>query len=150
MASQSRIAARVCSVISNWTGLPVFCWITGTASHAAPDADVAHPEAHEVAAPQLTVDGEIEQSKVAPALFKLEADADRPDLLWLQRAFLANDAALIPWSFREAKRWDRGVHVCLLDPDRARRSADHLLTRNAIIYRRQLRSDKADLGSLPM
>jgi hypothetical protein len=25
LTSQSRIAARVCSVISNWTGLPVFC-----------------------------------------------------------------------------------------------------------------------------
>jgi hypothetical protein len=27
LTSQSRIATRVCSVISNWTGLPVFCWI---------------------------------------------------------------------------------------------------------------------------
>jgi len=43
----------------------------GTVLHPAPDAHVAHPEPHEVAAPQLAVDGEIEQSEIASALFKL-------------------------------------------------------------------------------
>ena len=56
----------------------------GAVLHSVSDANVAHPEPHEVAAPQLAVDGEIEQSEVASALFKLEPDANCPDLLWFQ------------------------------------------------------------------
>jgi hypothetical protein len=59
----------------------------GAVLHPAPDAYVAHPEPHEVAAPQLAIDGEIEQSKVTSALFKLEPDADCPDLLGLSGRF---------------------------------------------------------------
>jgi len=62
----------------------------GTVLHPASHAHVAHLEPHEVAAPELAVDGEIKQSEVASALFKLEPDADRPDLLRSQRTFLTN------------------------------------------------------------
>jgi hypothetical protein len=145
VASQSQIAARVCSVISNWTGLPVFRWITAVL-HPAPDAHVVHPQPHEVAAPQLAIDGEIEQSKVASALFKLEPDADWPNLPRSQRTLLTNQAALVPGRFGKAdERWDRGVHGWLLDPARALSSAGHPLTRTAIIHRRRLQLKKADL-----
>jgi hypothetical protein len=40
--------------------------------HLAPDEHVIYPEPHEVTAPQLTIDGKIEQSEVASALLKLE------------------------------------------------------------------------------
>jgi hypothetical protein len=53
----------------------------GAVLHSVPDAYVAHPNPHEVAAPQLAVDGEIEQSEVASALFKLRPDPNAPNLL---------------------------------------------------------------------
>ena len=59
----------------------------GAVLHSVPDAYVAHPEPHEVATPLLAVDGEIEQSEVASALFKLEPDANCPHLLRSQRTF---------------------------------------------------------------
>ena len=53
----------------------------GSVLHSVSDAYVAHPEPHEVAAPQLAVDGEIEQSEVTSALLKLGPDANCPDIL---------------------------------------------------------------------
>ena len=95
----------------------------GSVLHPVPDAHVAYPQPHEVAAPQLAIDGEIEQSKVASALFKLEPDADCPDLPRSQRTFLINEAALVPGHFGKAdERWDRGLRGCLLDPARTLRS----------------------------
>jgi hypothetical protein len=68
----------------------------GAVPDSAPDAHVADLEPNEVTAPQLAVEGQIEQSEVASTLFELKPDADRPDLLWLQRALLADKAALVP------------------------------------------------------
>jgi hypothetical protein len=122
----------------------------GSVLHPVPDAHVAYPQPHEVAAPQLAIDGEIEQSKVASALFKLEPDADCPDLPRSQRTFLTNEAALVPGHFGKAdERWDRGLRGCLLDPARTLRSAGHPLTRNAMIYGRRLQLKKADLRLIP-
>ena len=67
----------------------------GAVPDSASDAHVADLEPHEVTAPQLAVEGQIEQSEVASTLFKVKPDADCPDLLWLQRALLADEAALV-------------------------------------------------------
>jgi hypothetical protein len=48
----------------------------GPVLHTTANANIAHPEPHEIAAAQPAVDSEIEQRKIAPPLFKLEADAD--------------------------------------------------------------------------
>jgi hypothetical protein len=96
----------------------------GAVSYLAVNANVVNVQPHEAATAQLAVDGEIEQCKVAPAPLKLEPNAGCPDLLRFQRAFLANQLALVPWASRKAHQGgDRGVHDSLLDPNRARRSA---------------------------
>ena len=56
--------------------------------------NIGHRQAHQIAAPELGVDGEIEEGEVANALGKLKADADRPDLLRLQRRLLAARIAI--------------------------------------------------------
>jgi hypothetical protein len=87
----------------------------GAVAHMASHGHVVDPEANQVATAQLAVDGEIEQREVATPLFELKPDADCPDV---QRALLANQAPLIPGRFRKTnKRWDRGAHGLLLDPD---------------------------------
>jgi hypothetical protein len=68
----------------------------GAVPDSAPDAHVVDLEPHEVTAPQLAIEGQIEQSEVASTLFELKPDADCPDLLWFQRALLADEAALVP------------------------------------------------------
>jgi hypothetical protein len=98
--------------------------------YPAPNANVAHPEPHEVAASQLAIDGKIEKRKVTSTPLKLEADADRPDLLRFERTFLAGETAFIPGSLGKTnERRDRGMHGCVLDPDRTHRSAAHPLAR---------------------
>jgi hypothetical protein len=83
---------------------------SGAVSHLATDAHVVDAQPDEVAAAQLAVDREIEQRKVASASLKLQADADGPDLLRFQWAFLADQPALVPWGFRKAdQRRDRGA-----------------------------------------
>jgi hypothetical protein len=60
---------------------------------AAADAHVAHPKPHEIAAPQLAIDRQIEQGEIASAPLKSQPDADRPDLLWFEWTFLAGETA---------------------------------------------------------
>ena len=55
------------------------------------------PEADEVAATQLAVDSQVEESKLAHSAFHLEADSKCPDVLGLERRLLADDLALVPW-----------------------------------------------------
>ncbi|MGA8403115.1 MAG: hypothetical protein WB697_24750 [Stellaceae bacterium] len=88
--------------------------------HPAPDADITDPKPHEVAAPELIVDREVEQREIAFALFKLEPNADGPDFSGSQRALLTDETALVPRGFGKAdKGWDRAGHGLLLEPDHA-------------------------------
>jgi hypothetical protein len=45
--------------------------------------DVSDLEAHQVAATQLAINGEVEQRQLASPLSNFEADSDRPDVLRL-------------------------------------------------------------------
>jgi len=59
-------ASRVCSVISNLTGRPVFFWQTVPRSTACPGGgNVLDLEADEIATPELAIDGKIEHGEVA-------------------------------------------------------------------------------------
>jgi hypothetical protein len=58
--------------------------------------DVSHSEPHEIAGPELTVDGQVEQGKLTGALGKLQPDADGPNLLKAQRCFLSDQFAFVP------------------------------------------------------
>lgn len=65
---------------------------------------VVDSQPHEIAAAQLAIDREIEQGEIAAMLFKLQSDPDGPDLLWFQRTFLTDEAALVPRGFRKTSR----------------------------------------------
>jgi hypothetical protein len=81
-ASQSSIDARVCSVSSNWTGLPVFFWmIRRTVAKPPADAQIVDPQTDQVAAPQLAVDRQVEHREVAFTRFDLKPGPDIPDFL---------------------------------------------------------------------
>ena len=69
------------------------------------DNELGDPQTDEVAAPQLAVDGEIEQSEIARVAREFEARTDRPDLFRQQRPFLANEPATVP---RASLRLDGG------------------------------------------
>jgi hypothetical protein len=58
--------------------------------------DIAHPKAHQVAAAQLAVHGEIEQRQLPDPVVRLQTNAYRPDVLELERGLLANQLALVP------------------------------------------------------
>jgi hypothetical protein len=117
-----------------------------TVPYLRSDTYVLHSEPHEVATAQLAVDRDIKQCQVPATVFKLESDADRPDLFWFERTLLADEAPLVPGvSSKTNKRWDHGAHGSLLDPDRPRRSAAHTLSRSVIIDRRPLWLKKADV-----
>jgi hypothetical protein len=52
-------------------------------------------ELREITAAELAINGHIGQGKVTEIVCDLKTHADRPDMLWLKRSFLAADAALI-------------------------------------------------------
>lgn len=60
--------------------------------------DIANTKIDQVAATQLTVNGEVEQSQVSRFLSKLQSYADCLDLLQLERRLLFNQPALVPRS----------------------------------------------------
>ena len=68
----------------------------GTLPSCARDEENAHFELHNVTATQLAVDGHVEEGEIAGVDHDLEAHADRPDVLWLKLALLADDAAFVP------------------------------------------------------
>lgn len=45
----------------------------GTILHPASDAHIVHPQSHEVAAPQLAVDGKIEEREITSTPLQVEA-----------------------------------------------------------------------------
>jgi hypothetical protein len=67
----------------------------GALIHMARYEDVPHLQAHEITTPQLGVDGHVEEGEVADVVRYLEPHADRPDMFWLKRAFLTDNAALV-------------------------------------------------------
>src|SRR4051812_24074950 len=69
----------------------------GTSRHLVAMTEVPNFEADEVTAAQLAIDTQVEQSKLAHPTFHLKADAKCPDVLELERCFLADDLALVPW-----------------------------------------------------
>jgi hypothetical protein len=111
----------------------------GAVPDSAPDAHIADLEPHEVAAPQLAVEGQIEQSEVASTLFELKPDADCPDLLWLQRALLADEAVLVPGGAMCRDFFAASMPSMVVSSDRPR-PPQHgsSATRSAVTYRRQL------------
>ena len=59
------------------------------ADHAA-DHEVGDPQPYEIAAPELAVDREVEDSEIAQVPRKFETRSDGPNLLWLKRPLLAD------------------------------------------------------------
>src|SRR4051794_4950605 len=93
----------------------------GAIPHPAADGYVVDLQRDEIAAAQLAVYREIEQREIALPALKLKPNPDRPDIFRLERALLADQTTLVPGRFRKANNgWERSVHGCLLDPDRAR------------------------------
>jgi len=67
--------------------------------------NVDHFHLHKVTAAQLAVDRHIEQREVAMVFSQFKSNTDCPDMFWLQRPFLANDAALVPGGAKCANGW---------------------------------------------
>jgi hypothetical protein len=59
-------------------------------------AHVADLQGNEVATAQFAVNPEIEESQLAEPAFHLEANAQRPNVLQLERCLLPHDLALVP------------------------------------------------------
>ena len=57
--------------------------------------DVTNTQADEVASAQLAVDGQVEHGQISHLVGVLQVDADRPDILGLQRGLLANQLSLV-------------------------------------------------------
>ena len=87
------------------------------------DNELGDPRTDEVAAPQLAVDGEIEQSEIAKVASEFEARTDRPDLFRQQRPFLAGEPAKVPGaSLRfDGGELDFGHETFSIRPSRPRR-----------------------------
>ena len=58
--------------------------------------EIGNLQADEITATQFAVDCKIEQSQIPEIAREFETGADGPDLLWQQRAFLANQPSLVP------------------------------------------------------
>jgi hypothetical protein len=58
--------------------------------------DIVDPEAHQIAATQLVVDGEVEQREFPGSMIQLQANPNGPDLLQLQWGLLPEQFALVP------------------------------------------------------
>jgi hypothetical protein len=58
--------------------------------------DVANLQFHQVAAPELAVNAEIEQRKFTDSVCHLKAHSQRPDVLQLERRLLTDDLSLVP------------------------------------------------------
>jgi hypothetical protein len=68
----------------------------GTVSNPASGAHIVDLQSYKVAAPQLAIDGEIKEGKVALSMFELKPDPNGPNVLRLQRALLPGKPSLVP------------------------------------------------------
>jgi hypothetical protein len=59
-------------------------------------AEIADTQAHQIARPQLAVDGEVEYSELPNSVSDLKAHSNSPDIFELQRRFLPDELALVP------------------------------------------------------
>ncbi len=89
-------AWRVCSVISNRTGRPVFFCRTVALDGRSVWGNVLDFESNYIATAQLAIDSEIEQGQVSLAVSHLELGADRPDVFWPERRLGSGHLALVP------------------------------------------------------
>ena len=64
--------------------------------HALPVRDVSDAQPHQITGPELAVDGEVKQRKLAGSLRELQTDTDGPDVFEAQRGLLSDKFALIP------------------------------------------------------
>ena len=64
--------------------------------HAFPVCDVSDAQPHQFTGPELAVDGDVKQRKLAGSLRELQTDTDGPDVFEAQRGLLSDKLALIP------------------------------------------------------
>src|SRR5439155_19740413 len=69
---------------------------SATFSHPAAGPYVVDLQADEIAASELAVDREVEQSEISFPALQLKPNADGPDIFRLERALLPDQAALVP------------------------------------------------------
>src|ERR1700737_2198677 len=69
-----------------------------TVSHPAAGAYVVDLQADEIATSELAVDREVEQGKISFPALQLKPNPNGPDIFRLERALLADQAALVPGS----------------------------------------------------
>lgn len=58
--------------------------------------DISDTQADEVAAPKLAIDGQVEHGEVTNGMLVLKVNADRPDVLRLERWLLAYEPPFVP------------------------------------------------------
>jgi hypothetical protein len=81
----------VCSLSSKRTECPVFLWRTVARSIATPCGEnVFDPEADDITASKLAVDGEIEHRQVSNVTFDVELGPYRPDIIGSKRGLRTN------------------------------------------------------------
>lgn len=83
----------------------------GACRHGFAVADVPDLESDEVAAAKLAVDAQVEQGELAHPALHLETDAQRPDVLELERRLLPDELPLVP---RLASLWRRSTATAAL------------------------------------
>jgi hypothetical protein len=83
----------------------------GAVSNPAAGANIVDLQPHEVAASELAIDGEIEQSEVARSVLQLKPHPDRPNVLRFQRTLLPGQMALVPGNLLDDRlhRADRAL-----------------------------------------
>jgi hypothetical protein len=69
-----------------------------TVSHPAAGAYVVDLQADEIATSELAVDREVEQGKISLPTLQLKPNPNGPNIFRLERALLADQAALVPGS----------------------------------------------------
>lgn len=98
--------AHVPSEISTRTGFYVLLCSTDTRSLIWPgrhDIDDFHLD--QITSAQLAIDCHVEQREVAMVLGKFKSKSDCPYILWLWRAFLTDNATLVPCRAKCANGW---------------------------------------------
>ncbi|WP_306224497.1 hypothetical protein [Bosea beijingensis] len=123
--SQAVSASRVGSVSSSGPGLAVICWTIDVPNLTVPPKyDIAHTQANQVTASQLTV--EIEHRQVSNPPILLQTCSDCPDVAWRKWRLATNDTTDVP----------RGALIDLLSFDRHDASKIGAVSEAILPYRR--------------